>query len=88
MARALLCTDVPPDHGFLQFVYPAECARRGAPHPEAGDPAVARRTAGGNVCRKRQHSTGLIQPFPLCEVLLSQDYKWPLIVPMSLHTKS
>lgn len=27
MACTLLSADLPPDHGFLQFVYSAQCAR-------------------------------------------------------------
>lgn len=49
MARTLLRPDLPPDHGFLQLVYPAQFTRSGVPHPDAGDAAVAGRAARGNV---------------------------------------
>lgn len=58
MACTLLCTDLPPDQRFLQFVYSAQCACWGSPHPNAGDAAAARWAARGNVFT----STGLTQP--------------------------
>lgn len=50
LARSLLRPDLPPNHGFLQPVHPAQRACRGAPHPYAGDAAAAWRAARGNEC--------------------------------------
>lgn len=41
MACALLSADLPPDHGFLQLVHPAQSACRGAQDPKARDTAAA-----------------------------------------------